>query len=202
MKLFYSPTSPFVRKVSVVAIETGLAPHLERVPTDIQAPDEAFLAANPLGKVPALILENGDVLYDSAIICEYLDSLHPGPRLFPDREPDLWRALRRQALADGLLDAAVLARLEGMRPAALRSPEWVVRQWAKVTRGLDALEGDAAGLAEEPLTIGHIAVACALGWLDFRYPAEAWRADRPALADWYEAFAARPAMLATVPREA
>jgi glutathione S-transferase len=201
MKLYYSPTSPYVRKVVIVALETGLEPQIERIPTNVQAPGEALPAANPLGKVPALVLDSGDVLYDSPVICEYLDSLHGGPRLCPERGPARWQALRRQALADGILDAAVLCRLEGLRPEAQRSPDWLVRQWAKVTRGLDALEQEAAAFIDEPLTIGHIAVACALGGLDFRFPSEPWQPGRPALTDWSEAFAARPSLLATVPRE-
>lgn len=201
MKLHFSPTSPYVRKVTVLAIETGLDAGLERLPTNIQAPDDAFLAANPLGKVPALLLPAGAVLYDSRVICEYLDSLHDGPPLFPAQAPARWQALGRQALADGVLDAAVLCRLESLRAAGEHSPAWVAKQWGKVQRGLDALEGEAPAFNDEPLAIGHIAAACALGWLDFRFAEQPWRPQRPALAQWYAAFADRPSMRATVPHE-
>jgi glutathione S-transferase len=202
MKLYYAPASPFVRKVMIVAIEAGVDHHIERIVTNPQAPTAAFLADNPLAKVPALVLDDGAVLYDSPVICEYLDSLNPGARLFPELEPALWQALRRQALADGILDAAVLCRLEGFRPEGQRSAEWLARQWGKVDRGLAALEGEAAGFNDEALTIGLVSIAAALGWLDFRFPDRPWRPERPMLDAWYEAFATRASMLATVPREA
>ncbi|MFO1152917.1 MAG: glutathione S-transferase N-terminal domain-containing protein [Rhodospirillales bacterium] len=201
MKLYYSPTSPYVRKVSVVALETGLAVNIERIPTNVQAPDAAFVAANPLSKVPALITDDGLVLFDSPVICEYLDSLHGGRRLFPDQEPERWLALRRQALADGIADATALCRMELLRPEAKRWSGWVDRQWGKVTRGLDVLAGEAATLADGPSTIGEIAVGCALGFLDFRFADRDWRPGRPSLAAWYEAFAAHPSMQATAPHE-
>lgn len=200
MKLFHSPTSPFVRKVMVVAIETGLELAIEQITTNVQAPTAEFLAANPLGKVPALITDDGRLLYDSPVICEYLDSLHAGPPLFPEREPALWAALQQQALADGVLDAAVLCRWEQtVRPEPLRWPDWLTRQWDKVERGLDVMEADAPAFNDEPLTIGQIAIGCALGWLGFRFPAYVWRRGRPALAAWFDAFATRPSMRATVP---
>jgi glutathione S-transferase len=221
MKLYYSPTSPYVRKVVVVAIEAGLDGLIERRPTNVQEPDAEFLAHNPLGKVPALLTEDGQVLFDSPVICEYLDSLHAGPRLFPEAEPALWQALRRQALADGILDAALLCRFERMRPEAYRWPQWIERQWAKVDRGLDALERDAPALAGHSrssgkvatgatsrgevargeVTIGEVAVGVALGWLDFRFPYTPWRWNRPALAAWFETFADRPSMRSTLPQE-
>jgi glutathione S-transferase len=201
MKLYYSPTSPYVRKVTVTALETGLEANLERVPTNVQAPDAAFVAANPLSKVPALITDDGLVLFDSPVICEYLDSLHGGRRLFPDQDPERWQALRRQALADGLLDAAVLCRMETFRPEAKRWSDWTERQWGKVTRALDVLEAEIGTAREEPITIGDIAAGCALSWFDFRALGDDWRLGRPELARWYETFAARPSMQVTVPHE-
>lgn len=202
MKLFYSTTSPYVRKVVVVAIETGLDARIERVTTNLQPQTDEFLAINPLGKVPALIADDGQVLYDSPVICAYLDSLHSGQRLFPEQAPASWQALRQQALADGVLDAAVLCRWEQMmRPEPLRWPDWMTRQWSKVARGLDSLEVEATVLGDGPLTIGQITIGCALGWLDFRFPDDDWRRNRPALAAWYEGFASRPSMQATVPHE-
>jgi glutathione S-transferase len=203
MKLYFSPTSPYVRKVVVVAIEAGLEPVIERIVTNARAPSAAFLAASPLGKVPALQTEDGRLLYDSPVICEYLDSLHAGAPLFPEREPALWQALRQQALADGILDAAVLCLLETvLRPEERRWPEWIDKQWSKVDRGLDALEVEAPAFNDEPLTIGHIAIGCALGWLDYRFAQTDWRQGRPALAAWYNVFATRPSMRVTVPYEA
>jgi glutathione S-transferase len=203
VKLCYSPTSPFVRKVTVVAIECGIDGRIARMPTDIADADGTLAAVNPLGKVPALITDDGVVLYDSRVICEYLDSLHAGAPLFPPAAAGAprWLALRRQALADGVLDAGVLCRMELQRPEGERSRMWLARQQGKVTRGLDALAKEADGLAATPPTIGHIAAACALGWLDFRFPADDWRTTRPGLAEWYASFAERPSMQATQPRD-
>ena len=200
MKLRYSPTSPYVRKVSVTAIELGLAGRIERIPTDTQGRDPSINEHNPLGKVPALILDDGGVLYDSPVICEYLDGLHGGPRMFPAEGPERWTALRQQALGDGILDAAILRMFEMVRrPEALRWPGWIDHQTAKVVRAVDQFENEIAAL-EGPLTIGRIAAGCALGYLDFRAPELDWRAGRTELAAWYGGFAQRPAMQETVPQ--
>jgi glutathione S-transferase len=201
MKLRYSPTSPYVRKVLVVAYEAGLEGRIERVATNLADPASGLTADNPLGKIPALITDGGEVLYDSPVICEYLDSLHDGRRLFPAAGGGRWKALRRQALADGILDAGVLRMMEMRRPENERSAAWMVRQKGVVVRGLDALEEEAADLDAEPVTIGHIAIGCALGWLDFRLPDDEWRDGRQRLARWYQGFAERRSMLETVPRE-
>ncbi len=204
MKLRYSPTSPYVRKVSVTAIELGLAARIERVPTDTQDRDSGLAEHNPLGKVPALILDDGAVLYDSPVICEYLDTLHDGPRMFPAAGPERWAALRQQALADGILDAAILRMIETLRrPEALRWQRWIAHQTAKMMRAADQFEAEAAtpeGALEGPLTIGRVAAGCALGYLDFRFPELDWRGGRPKLAAWYEKFAQRPAMRQTTPK--
>ena len=189
-----------MRKVSVTAIELGLAGRIERVPTDTQDRDSGLAEHNPLGKVPALILDDGGLLYDSPVICEYLDSLHDGPRIFPAEGPERWIALRQQALGDGILDAAILRMIETLRrPEKLRWQGWIAHQTAKVVRAVDRFEAEAATL-EGPLTIGRIAAGCALGYLDFRTPELDWRAGRPKLAAWYEKFAQRPAMRETVPK--
>ena len=202
MKLRYSTTSPYVRKVTVVALETGLDERIERIATNTADPASDHDKDNPLGKVPALILDDGQRLYDSPVICEYLDSLHDGAKVFPAAGPERWQALRQQALADGILDAAVLRMLEQKRrPEPLRWDAWVALQGRKIGKALDQLEAEAEGLAG-PLTIGRIAVACALGYLDFRAPDEDWRAGRPKLAQWFAAFSERPSMQATLPREA
>jgi len=199
MKLRYSPTSPYVRKVTVSAIELGLAGRIERVPTNTQDPNSDLSHDNPLGKVPALILDDGPALNDSPVICEYLDSLRDGPKIFPPTGAARWRALRQQALADGMLDAAILRLIENARrPAEFRWQGWDDHQKAKVARGLDSLEAEAAAL-DGPLTIGQITVGVTLGYLDFRFAQDAWRDGHPNLAAWYEGFAARPSMAETVP---
>jgi glutathione S-transferase len=201
MRLRYSPTSPYVRKVSVTAIELGLGARIERIPTDTLDPASDLSEYNPLGKVPVLILEDGEVLYDSPVICEYLDSLHDGAKLFPPSGPERWSALRQQALGDGILDAAIDRMIESVRrPEALRWRGWIAKQAGKVTRALDQLEADAGGL-DGPPTIGRITVGCALGYLDFRFAEDAWRAKRPNLAAWEKDFAGRPAMRETVPKK-
>jgi glutathione S-transferase len=201
VKLLYSQTSPFVRKVMVLAHEAGLAQRLEKLPVSVApvTPNEAVAAANPLSKVPALLLDDGTVLYDSAVIVEYLDTVHDGVPLVPRAGAPRWAALRRQAAADGLLDAAILVRYETvLRPEPLRWPEWIDGQMRKVRQTLAAFEAEATALGPS-VTIGEIAIACALGYLDFRYASEDWRARHPGLADFYARFSARPSMQATLP---
>lgn len=198
MKLHYSPTSPYVRKVMVLAIEAGLESRIERISTNPWVRDDALVADNPLSKVPTLITDDGLVLYDSPVICEYLDSLHTNTRFVPLAGKARWNALRLQALGDGILDAAVLRRLESQRPAPQRSADWEALQHTTVVRGLAAL-GAECSTWRGTLTVGHIAAACALGYLDFRFASEPWREHHPALADWYATFAARPSMLGTAP---
>ncbi len=201
MKLRFSPTSPYVRKVCVVALETGLFARLELAPTNVWAADTDIGRDNPLGKVPALATDGGEVLFDSPVICEYLDSLHDGVKLFPAAGGARWTALRRQALGDGMLDASVLRLLESRRKETERSSAWLDRQRTAVERALDALEDEAADLGHG-VTIGHIAIGCALGYIDFRFAADNWRHRRPALTGWYEEFARRPSMMRTVPKDA
>jgi glutathione S-transferase len=198
MKLRYSSASPYVRKVIVLAIETGLDGRIERVPTDVRDPSTDLPGDNPLGKVPTLITDGGEALYDSPVICEFLDTLHDGLKVFPPPGGARWTALRRQALADGVLDAGIARRLEALRPEKERSASWSAKQATVVNRGLDALEDEAAGL-DGPPTIGHIAIGCTLGWLQFRFPDDHWRDGRPALAGWYEVFSGRRSMRETEP---
>jgi len=199
LALRYSPTSPFVRKVLVAAMETGLADRIEKIPTLPWDPKTDLPKDNPLGKVPALKTPEG-WLYDSLVICEYLDSLHPGAKLFPPPGPARWQALRHHALADGVLDAAILRRLESQRPDGQRSQSWMDRPKAAVERALDALEADAKGLVELS-DIGAITIAVMLGYLDFRFAAEDWRKGRPALAAWYARVSQDESMRATVPKD-
>jgi glutathione S-transferase len=203
VRLHYSYASPYVRKVMVVAIETGQEDALELTARKVSpvAPLAEVNRDNPLGKVPCLVTDDGQALFDSRVICEYLDSRHDRPKLFP-AGPARWPALRRQAQADGILDAGILARYETLlRPEERRWPDWIAGQKAKIARALDALDGEAESFGEV-VDIGTIAIGCALGWLDFRYAADDWRAGRPRLAAWFDGFAKRPSMATTVPREA
>ena len=199
MKLHYNLASPYVRKARVVAIETGLMDDIElaEVTTTPVGPDADLCADNPIGKIPTLVRDDGGALFDSRVICEYLDSLHDGARMFPDSGDARWIALRRQSLADGILDAAVGTRYETfLRPQDLRWPDWIDAQMEKIRRSLDALEREPLG---DGVDIGTISVACALGYLDFRYPDEGWRDPRPTLAAWFEKFGVRSSMGETRP---
>ena len=200
MKLRYSPTSPYVRKVTVTAIETGLHGRIERVPTALFRPGCDIDRDNPLGKIPALISGDGMVLYDSAVICEYLDSLHDGAKLFPPTGRERWTALRRQALADGLADAAVLRKYETWRPREVQSEDWLAHQRGKMERALDALEAE-AGALDGALTIGHVAMVCVLDWLDLRFPEDPWRPSRPRLAGWLGGISKRRSFIETFPED-
>jgi glutathione S-transferase len=203
LRLHYSYASPYVRKVMAVAIETGQEKKLELAVRKVSpvAPDAEVNRDNPLGKVPCLVTDDGLALFDSRVICEYLDGLHSGPKMFPVAGRARWTALRRQAEGDGILDAGVITRYETfLRPEARRWPEWVEGQKAKIARALDALEAE-AGSFGDTVDIGTITIGCALGYLDFRYAADDWRAGRPKLATWFENFGKRPSMATTGPRE-
>ena len=200
MKLRYSSSSPYVRKVSIVAIETGLDDRIEHNKTDAWDSATDLGLENPLGKVPALVTDGGEVLYDSQLICEYLDGLHDGRKLFPPAGGERWRALRLMTLADGTTEAARLRRVEFRRPDSEPSEWWLERQAAVFERGLDALEADCDAPGIEP-SIGHVAQACLLGWLDFRFPEIAWREGHPRLIAWYESFSERPSMVRTTPSD-
>ena len=198
MKLRFSSTSPYVRKVCVVALEAGI--DLELVPTSAWAPDTDLPKDNPLGKLPALITDGGEAIYDSPVICEYLDAQHSGRKLIPVAGGERWRHLCLQALADGILDAALALRIEGsMRPEDKRWPYWVERQTAAVLRGLDELEQE-CGVWGAEFLIGQIAVAAALDYLDFRRTTD-WRVGRPSLAAWHAGVASRPSLVATQPKD-
>lgn len=199
MKLRYSPTSPYVRKVMITAIETDQESVIERIPTNPWAPETDLPRDNPLGKVPALIVDEGLTLFDSPVICEYLCS-RVGAPLVPRGGFDRWRVLRMQALCDGILDAAVLRLLEGKRPEEKQKADWIERQKTVIGRGLDSLE-EAAGDWGDELTLGQITAGAALGYLDFRFPDDDWRGGRDRLGKWYETFAQRPSMKDTVPQD-
>ncbi len=204
MKLHSSATSPYVRKVRVVLLETGLNDQVEQVAQAVTpiSPNAVVNADNPLGKVPAFQTDDGLSLYDSPVICEYLDSLHDGAKLFPSAGKERWQALCRQALGDGLLDAAILGRYESsLRPSEKLWPEWLDGQMMKIERSLDEMQAQADDM-EGTIDIGTLTIACALGYLDFRYGDNDWRAGRPALAKWYAGFSKRPSLQATMAPEA
>lgn len=196
MKLHYSPTSPYVRKVMACAIARGVDGQIELVETNPHASPAGLLAHNPLSKVPCLVTEDGLALFDSPVICEYLDSVGDERPLFPAAGAARWRALRQQAIADGIMDAAVGVRMEQGRPQEAARDAAMARNRAAVERALDVLETDAP---VQHVDIGTLALACALGYLDFRFADDAWRTGRPGLAAWYETMATRPELTRTAP---
>lgn len=203
MQLFYARPSPYVRKVMVLLEEVGKTGEVALVDaaTTPLAPDPGVLTANPLGKVPCLVLNDGSALYDSRVITRYLDDRY-GAGLYGTGAA-LWPALALEALADGVLDAALLCAYEvRMREESLRSEAWVNGQRGKIARALDALEAGAMDRLGGPLGMPAIAVGCALGYLDFRKEMGGWadwREGRPKLTVWGEAFLKRPSMVATAP---
>jgi glutathione S-transferase len=202
MKLYWSPRSPFVRKVMVCAHELGIAGDIEKIYTLVSAStvNNHAMQANPIGRIPALVTDEGKILYDSVVICEYLDALHGNHRLFPRQGDDRWNVLRRHALANGTLEILVLWRGELSRPTAQRSPETLDAYRAKVTSGLAAAARDDA-LESADIDIAHVTLGVVLGYLDFRYAEFDWRTQQPALAKWYESFGARPSMRETAPQD-
>lgn len=199
MRLYHSATSPYVRKVMVLLHEAGHLGEVTLVPaagTPVD-PGSMPVAHNPLGKIPCLERPEGPALYDSRVICRYLDDrfaagMYPAARL--------WDVLVLEATADGILDAAILMRYEThVRPETARHEAWLEGQWAKIARALDTLEARWMSHLAGPFDMGHIAVGAALGYLDFRHGVRQWRTGRPALAAWEEKVRARPSMAATVP---
>ncbi|HVG51103.1 MAG TPA: glutathione S-transferase [Xanthobacteraceae bacterium] len=197
MKLHWSPRSPFVRKVMIVAHEVGIVDRLDcvRSVAAMTKPHLELMQDNPLSKIPTLVRDDGIVLYDSRVICEYFDTLHSGHKLFPAEPQARFTALRRQALGDGMLDFLILWRGEGDR--AHKSEAHLSSFAAKRAATLASLETESGALSDSSFSIGHIAVGCALSYLDFRFSAQPWRGDHPKLAAWHATFAARPSAKAT-----
>lgn len=197
MKLLYQTHSPYARKVLVFAHEAGLADRLDVIheETSPTQRNETVFTENPLGKVPVLVREDAHPLFDSDVICAYLDTLHTGRKLIPTEGEARWQALRLQAMAQGLADAGIAVRWETVRrPRELRYPSLAEGYAQKLICGYDWLE---RGLdMDSPLHVGHIAVATTLSWLEFRQLPE-FRAGRPRLTHWFDTFAARKSMLAT-----
>lgn len=200
MKLYHAPASPFVRKVMVLLHEAQATDRVTLIPAAGHPLDAGTMPVdrNPLGKIPALERPDGPTLYDSRVITRYLDD-HLRAGLYP-AAPRLWDSLTIEATGDGIAEAAVLMRYEmHVRPEATRSAAWADAQWQKIARALAALEDRWMSHLSGPLDMGQVAVACAIGYLDFRHTEREWRSTHPALATWYTTFSARPSMRATAP---
>ncbi|WP_370228586.1 glutathione S-transferase [Cognatishimia sp.] len=199
MKLIGSPTSPFVRKCVVVAHELGLTDRIEMIEaaTTPLATAPEVIAANPLGKIPALMREDGPAIYDSRVITQFLNA-EAGADLYP--EAFKWEILTLEATADATMEAAVLMTYEArLRDESARSQDWVEAQWGKASRALDAVQDRWMSHLSGPLNITQIGMACALGYIDFRHDARNWREGRDELAAWFETFAKRESFTATMP---
>ncbi len=201
MKLISLPASPFARKARVVVIELGLQNRVEIVDPGVVTPvsnNEGLNDINPLGMIPSLVLDSGEGLYDSPVICEYLNHIGGGS-LFPDNIDARFKALQLQALADGIMDVSVALRYElAMRPAELHWQAFIDNQAEKIERSLAQLEQQCDEFSREP-TIGELTVACALGYRDFRFAEADWREVHPKLAKWFESMMGRESLSLTVP---
>lgn len=199
MKLMHSSTSPYVRKVEVLLRECGLIDQVTFIPgsgTPL-APNDDTIHVNPLGKVPALLRDDGPAIYDSRVICRYLDDISGG-HFYP--ETRLYEVLTLEATGEGIIDAALLMAYEWrLRPEEKRFDDWVEGQWSKIARALDVLDDRWMSHLHGNVTMGQISVACALGYLDLRNADRNWREGHTSLAAWYETFAKRDSMLATIP---
>ena len=201
MKLYFSPASPYVRKVMASALHLGLAGGIEKLPSAASPVnrDMTIATANPMGKVPTAILNDGTVLADSRTICEWLALQGNDPAYLPPPGPARWAVLGQHALADGLLDAALLARYEtAMRPEAMRWPDWLAGQMGKIDAAIARMETTADAL-DGPVTLGSMTTGCALGYLDFRFAHHDWRAAAPRLAAWWARFGETGPMALTRP---
>ena len=199
MQLLMSGMSPFVRKARVVVRELGLTDQITEVPisTTALSSDPTIVAANPIGKIPALVRDDGPAIYDSRVITRFLND-HAGGSLYP--ESRIWEILTLEATADAIMEAAVAMAYEvRLRPENERSTDWIEAQWAKANRGIAAVNNKWMSHLNGPLNIGQIAVACALSYVDLRHDARGWRTGNKALADWHAAFSQRDSMIATAP---
>jgi glutathione S-transferase len=201
MLLYHTGPSPYGRKVLLTAVECGLRDQIEIVPTNPHDSDAGLLARNPLSKVPTLVCDDGSVLFDSLLICEYLDSLHAGPKLIPATGNARWRCLRRHALAQGIIDCSVTRRVEGWRAPDPDRLKHIQRMVANTNRALDEFEREPNDVTAQ-LSLDQITLGCALGFLDFRFPDHHWRQGRPSLASWFAEFDSRQSMRITRPQDA
>lgn len=202
MKLHWSPRSPFVRKVMIVLFETGLSDRvtLVRTPVAMDKPNLDLVADNPLIKLPTLVLDDGVPVYDSRVICAYLDGL-AGGGLMPEEPRARLVAERRQALGDGFLDVLLLYRQERNKPVEKQTAAWLDAFALKVRAVLDTLEAEAPALAEPGFDLGRISIGCALSYMDYRFPDVDWRGGHAALAGWHAAFEQRPSVVRSQPDE-
>ncbi len=202
--LYGANVSPFVRKVMIFSFETGLEGRFERVRTVVAMtkPNAALMPDNPLSKLPTLVLDDGSALFDSFVICEYLDGLHAGAPLVPKAGPERWEVLRWHALGNGLLDLLVLWRNERDREPQRQLKELLDAFAVKYAATLARLDGEAAALEAAPFRLGHIAIVCALGYLDFRFADMDWRGGHPRLAAWFQKQLQRPSVRMTAPVDA
>ena len=199
MKIYFSPSSPYVRKCLIVAHELGMADQIEKLASSVHPVnrDRTVIGDNPLGQVPTFFTDEGAVLYDSRVICEYLNARANG-NLIPADGDQRWSVLTQQALADGILGGCLIARYEDVaRPEALRWPEWRAAQLDKATTGLAWIEAHPQHLKN--IDIGTISLACVLGYLDFRFPEFEWRKNVPQVAQWFAQVSERPSLKATFP---
>jgi glutathione S-transferase len=202
MILRFSPSSPFVRKVRIAAALLGMDGEITIERADTTDPNDSLRKINPLGKIPVLIVEDGSAIYDSRVILDFLDERAGGGKIVPRQGATRLNALRLQALCDGILDASILTVYEGrFRKTEMHEPKWLDLQAGKVSRALAVLEAAPPPLDAGPALpdVGHIALACALGYRDFRFGGS-WRSEHPRLVAWLDNFAARvPAFAATKP---
>lgn len=196
MKLYFSPTSPYVRKVMACAITRSLDGRIEKHSSNPHASPADLVADNPLSKVPCLVTDDGLSLFGSQLICEYLDSIGEALQLFPGHGAPRWRALKHQSMGDGILDAAVPCRGEQGKPQEAARDAQIARYKAVMSRTTEALEADPP---HKHIDIGSITVACALGYLDFRFAADPWRPNHPKLEGWYDAFIQNKGIAETKP---
>jgi glutathione S-transferase len=202
MKLYYGTTSPYVRKVVVAGIELGLDDQIERVNTLPWEPDTQYGNVNPVGKVPALITDDGQTIYDSPVIIDYFDSLHDGPKLIPAKGQERYEVLRIAALADGMMDAVILLFSElTRRPEELHWDFWDDRMRGTVARSLDALETDASSFDASQPDLGQITTACGVGWIEFRIETLGidFREGHQTLSRWFDEFSERESMKNSMP---
>ena len=202
MKLFYSTASPYARKVVVAAREAGVIDQINIIATNASPidPNDDIVAANPIGKIPTLVLDDGRAIFDSRVICEFIDSLGEKPTLFPVETNTRFAALTLQALGDGILDAALLSRYETfMRPPEFRWKKWTEGQQGKIINSLDFLEQNFSENFSSDINIGQITIACALSYIEYREIIEDWRQGRNKLSEWYAGISQRESMKATVP---
>ena len=198
MKLYYSATSPYARKVRVLIMEQGLKEAVELVRADPMAENAATRIGNPLSKIPALELDDGTYLFDSPVICEYLDHQASGEPLLPVDGARRWSVLKAQALGDGILDAALSLVMESRRPEEQQSDFWQARWTSAIHRGVDDIAEDIRANGDS-FDLGRITYACTLGYLDFRLPDLDWRAPHPGLAGWFTEISRRESFVLTVP---